>query len=194
MKSTTKSSQNKTAATTKSSQDKSVTTEPTAAKEILLAEYEEVGHNWRFFIGLRATTFSGFLTVNTTLAAVTGWLLGSRMEINKALIISAIALIAIISTIASGLTEYRIWLIFNTCHARAIEVENLLSIEGLYHKVSRIGPGPKGRWKVVTYTKVMILILLLNLLMWGGMLLYSERVVTATKPLVPVPSASPVQQ
>ncbi len=181
--------------TTKSSQTESVATEPTATKEILLAEYEEVGHNWRFFIGLRATTFSGFITVNTTLAAVTGWLLGSRMEINKATIISAIALVAIISTIASGLTEYRIWLLFNTCHARAMEVENLLSIgEGLYHQIGRVGPGPKGRWKVVTYTKVMILILLLNLLMWCGILLYSKRVVTATMQVEQKPSASPVQK
>jgi hypothetical protein len=92
------------------------------------------------------------------------------------------------------LCEYRIWLIFNTCHARAMEVEKLLSIEGLYHKIGSIGPGPTGRWKVVTYTKVMILILLLNLLMWCGLLLYSERVVKATMQVEPTPSASPVQK
>ena len=181
--------------TTKSSQTESVTTQPKPSIDVLLAEYESVGHNWRFFIGLRASTFSAFITINSTLAAVTGWILSSRIEINKVRIISVIALVSIVSTIAVALTEYRLERLFHACLLRALELEKLLSLGGgQYHQIRQMEVSNKSRPTIITYTRIMMFILLLTLLMWMTILLFSERVVKGTMQVEEKPSASPVQK
>lgn len=181
--------------TTKSSQTESITTPPNARIDVLLAEYESVGQNWRFFIGLRASTFTAFITINSTLAAVTGWILSSTIEINKARIISVIALVSIISTIAVALTEYRLERLFHVCLLRALELEELLSLGGgQYHQIRQNEVGSKSRPTIITYTRIMMLILLLTLLMWTTILLFRESVVKGTMPVEQKPPASPVQK
>jgi hypothetical protein len=172
-----------------------VTTQPNARIDVLLAEYESVGQNWRFFIGLRASTFSAFITINSTLAAVTGWILSSNIEINKARIISVIALVSIISTIAVALTEYRLEQLFHVCMLRALELEELLSLGGgQYQQIRQQEVSNKSRSRTITYTKIMMLILLLTLLMWTTILLFSESVVKGTMQVEQKPAASPVQK
>jgi hypothetical protein len=181
--------------TMKSSRTETVTTQPNPSIDVLLAEYESVGQNWRFFIGLRASTFSAFITINSTLAAVTGWILSSRIDINKARIISVIALISIVSTIAVALTEYRLERLFHACLLRALELEELLSLGGgQYHQIRQMEVSNKSRPTIITYTRIMMFILLLTLLMWMTILLFSERVVKGTMPVEERPSASPVQK
>lgn len=181
--------------TTKSSQTESVTTQPNPSSDALLTEYESVGQNWRFFIGLRASTFSAFITINSTLAAVTGWILSSRIEINKARIISVLALVSIVSTIAVALTEYRLERLFHTCLLRGLELEESLSLAGgQYHKIRQLEVSHKSQPTIITYTRIMMFILVLTLLMWTTILLFSERVVRGTAQVEEKPSASPVQK
>ena len=144
--------------------------QPTEAA--LIAEYADVGNNWRFFIGLRAGIFGVFVTVNSALVAGVGWTLKGELPGTKQSMLSILASVAIIFIIGIGLTEYRIWRLFQISLMRGIELERQMSIQaGQYHVFKESERGPKGRLMVITYTRAMILIYCLIASLWVGLLI-----------------------
>ena len=156
---------------------KGMTDDVRPSEEALLAEYGEVGENWRFFIGLRAAIFGVFLTVTSTLVAVAGWGITGEIPIRDVRILRLLGAMAIAFLVGIAMTEYRIWRLFQISLARGIELEQRLSIgRGQYWLFKQSETSPKGRLMVVTYTRAMLLIYLLVLGLWVYLILFSQQI------------------
>ncbi|MBS4027983.1 MAG: hypothetical protein KGZ58_05020 [Ignavibacteriales bacterium] len=151
----------------------------TIERDFLLTEYQDVGENWRFFIGTRFITLGFFTTFNSALITALGFALTQGMIVDKETLILWTAVSGIVFTCLIIFIEVRTRRLFLVSLSRGIEIENLLKLNnGQYYMFRQSERGKRFGKFIVTHTKAIFLIYGFTLIAWISLYLYGSKLIT----------------